>query len=162
MKIVSWLLTFAVFFLAGCKNVDKQKSIMDTGKNWPVYGGNKAGNRYSPLEQINISNVKNLQVAWMYDAREPVDSANPNQRPKEIQCQPIVVDGIMYGTTPEVKLFAIDAASGKQIWKFVPEKHTQRFSSNREKRWLILYCVFPGQSSATPKNPHWHSGIKFH
>jgi quinoprotein glucose dehydrogenase len=37
----------------------------------------------------------------------------------------------MYGTTPEVKLFAIDAATGKELWKFVPEKHNQRFSTNR-------------------------------
>lgn len=132
MKFLCGLLTFGLFFLTGCKNVDKQKeSLMETGKNWPVYGGNKAGNRYSPLTQINISNVKNLQVAWMYDAREPVDSTNLNQRPKEIQCQPIVVDGVMYGTTPEVKLFAVDAATGKELWKFAPEKHNLRFSTNR-------------------------------
>ena len=85
MKIVIRLLIFGLFLLAGCKTDDKKtESAMNTGKNWPVYGGNKAGNRYSPLDQINMGNVKNLQVAWMYDAREPVDSANPNQRPKEI------------------------------------------------------------------------------
>jgi quinoprotein glucose dehydrogenase len=91
MKIAIRLLTFGLFLLRVVRlTIRKPESAMDTGKNWPVYGGNKAGNRYSPLDQINIGNVKNLQVAWMYDAREPVDSANPNQRPKEIQCQPIV------------------------------------------------------------------------
>ncbi|HVG17389.1 MAG TPA: c-type cytochrome, partial [Chitinophagaceae bacterium] len=127
-----YLLAFFCLLLNACKNESEGLSeSLVTGKDWPVYGGNKAGNRYSPLQQINSSNVKNLKVAWIYDAREPVDSANPNQRPKEIQCQPIVVDGIMYGTTPEVKLFAIDAATGKELWKFVPEKHNQSFASNR-------------------------------
>ena len=133
MKIVTWLFTLGLFLLVSCKSNDKKKedSTMEAGSNWPSYGGNKAGNRYSPLTQINAGNVKDLQVVWMYDAREPVDSSNPQQRPKEIQCQPIVVDGILYGTTPELKLFAVNAATGKELWKFTPLKHNQRFSTNR-------------------------------
>lgn len=57
----------------------------NTGNDWPVYGGNKAGNRYSPLKQINTDNVTNLKVAWMYDAAEPTNPANPNQGVKAIQ-----------------------------------------------------------------------------
>ena len=133
MKIVTWLFTLGLFLLVSCKSNDKKKedSTMEAGSNWPSYGGNKAGNRYSPLTQINAGNVKDLQVAWMYDAREPIDSSNPQQRSKEIQCQPIVVDGILYGTTPELKLFAVNAATGKELWKFTPLKHNQRFSTNR-------------------------------
>jgi quinoprotein glucose dehydrogenase len=115
---------------AHCTNKkEDSEATSETGKNWPVYGGNKAGNRYSPLDQININNVKNLQLAWTYDARD-VDTTGA-QRPKEIQCQPIVVNGVMYGTTPEVKLFAIDAATGKELWKYTPTKDIQRFNTNR-------------------------------
>ncbi len=131
MKIAPKLLFFILLLSVGCKNAGDKDRTVQAGKNWPAYGGNKAGNRYSPLSQINIDNVKNLQVAWMYDAREPVDSANPSSRAKEIQCQPIVVNGIMYGTTPKLKLFAIDAATGKQVWKFTPDKQVQKFNSNR-------------------------------
>ena len=133
MKIVTWLFALGLFLLVSCKSNDKKKeeSTMEAGNNWPSYGGNKAGNRYSPLTQINAGNVKDLQVVWIYDAREPVDSSNLQQRPKEIQCQPIVVDGILYGTTPELKLFAVNAATGKELWKFTPLKHNQRFSTNR-------------------------------
>ncbi len=132
MKIKGIHIIFGLSLLAGCKNAgDKSDTFFQTGKNWPAYGGNKAGNRYSPLSQINIDNVKNLQVAWMYDAREPVDSSNPSGRAKEIQCQPIVVNGVMYGTTPKLKLFAIDAATGKQLWKFTPDNQVQKFNSNR-------------------------------
>ncbi len=103
---------------------------MEVGKDWPVYGGNKAGNRYSPLDQINTGNVRNLEVAWIYNAAELVNtnSLNP-QRVREIQCQPIVVNGILYGTTPELKLFALEAGTGEQIWKFEPKE--QRLNVNR-------------------------------
>lgn len=122
--------------------------VAGPGKDWPNYGGNKAGNRYSPLNQINLGNVQNLQVAWMYDASEKPDPNNPGrQRNRAIQCQPIVVDGVLYGTTPELKLFALNAGTGEQLWKFVPHPD-DRLNSNRgvvywsngkDKR--ILYTV---------------------
>ena len=59
------------------------------GTDWPNYGGNKAGNRYSPLDQINIANVKDLQVAWMYDASEKPDPANPG-RQREVSTSPAI------------------------------------------------------------------------
>ncbi|GAB3505355.1 hypothetical protein GCM10027341_36850 [Spirosoma knui] len=88
-----------------------------TGDDWPTYGGNSAGNRYSPLTQINLQNVKNLKPAWTYNTG---DNSDPTQRGMDIQCQPIVVKGIMYGTSPRMKLFAVDAATGKQLWQFDP------------------------------------------
>ncbi len=114
--------------------------------DWPVYGGNNAGNRYSSLRQINGDNVKNLKVAWSYDTGE---NNKPGERGMDIQCQPIVIDGIMYGTTPRLKVFAIDAASGKELWKFDPfEGKRPRFhpvrgvvywSEGNEKR-ILFYC----------------------
>ncbi|WP_405520502.1 PQQ-binding-like beta-propeller repeat protein [Spirosoma sp. KNUC1025] len=85
--------------------------------DWTTYGGNDAGNRYSPLTQINTQTVQNLQLAWTFDTGE---NNNPNERGMDIQCQPIVVKGILYGTTPRMKLFAADAATGRQLWKFDP------------------------------------------
>ncbi|HVU96946.1 MAG TPA: bile acid:sodium symporter [Puia sp.] len=98
------------------------------GVNWPAYGGNKAGNRYSPLDQINAQNVSRLAVAWTYDAAEDADS---NDRGHEIQCQPIVVDGVLYGTGPALGLFAVNAGNGKPIWKFSAPYERMRFNTNR-------------------------------
>ena len=84
--------------------------------DWPAYGGNAAGDRYSPLTQINLGNVKDLKLAWSFDTGENRDP----ERRMGIQCQPIVVRGVMYGTTPEHKLFAIDAATGRERWRFDP------------------------------------------
>lgn len=100
---------------------------MQTGKDYPVYGGNKAGNRYSPLDQINANNVSRLKVAWMYNSAGNDTTDSKQQRPKQIQCQPIVVNGILYGTSADLDLFAIDAGTGKQLWKFEPSKDGKRY-----------------------------------
>ena len=75
---------------------------------WSVYGGGPEQLRYSSLTQINRNNVKQLEVAWTYDSGESGD----------LQTQPIIVDGVLYGYTPAQKVFALDAGSGKALWTF--------------------------------------------
>jgi quinoprotein glucose dehydrogenase len=126
-----------IFLIAGCTNPE---ASVQTGKDYPVYGGNKAGNRYSPLDQINTTNVKNLQVAWMYNAAEATDPNDSKpQRARAIQCQPIVVNGILYGTTSDLKLFALDAGTGKQIWKFEPSKDGKRYNVINTNRGVVYW-----------------------
>ncbi|SOD92984.1 outer membrane protein assembly factor BamB family protein [Spirosoma fluviale] len=98
---------------------DDTKPVNQSPPNddWPTYGGNNAGNRYSKLSQINTQTVKNLKLAWSYDTG---DNKDTSQRGMDIQCQPIVVKGVLYGTSPRLKLFAVDAATGKQHWQFDP------------------------------------------
>jgi len=73
---------------------------------WRVSGGSKKAQHYSSLTQIDSNNVGQLQVAWEYHTKD-ADDKNHSQ----IQCSPIVVDGILYGTTPRVRLFAVDNTS---------------------------------------------------
>jgi quinoprotein glucose dehydrogenase len=77
--------------------------------DWPAYGGGPAETRYSPLKQINRSNVAKLQVAWTFDTADG---------PGDPQTQPIMVNGTLYGLTPKHKLIALDAATGKLRWTF--------------------------------------------
>lgn len=77
--------------------------------DWPTYGGSPEGIKYSPLAQINRSNVGRLQVAWTYD---------PDEGPGGTQDQPLVADGVLYAVTPRHNVVALDAATGKQLWKF--------------------------------------------
>ncbi len=80
--------------------------------NWTVNGGE--GNiRYSPLTQINRSNVRDLQVAWTYDSQDAFKDS-------EMQSNPIVVDGVLFATTPTMKVVAVNAETGREIWKFDP------------------------------------------
>lgn len=143
-------LSLAVVLIAFISQ-NKNTAEDETGTNWPNYGGNKAGNRYSPLDQINIKNVSNLKVAWQYDAVKRPERSPAPKRQMEIQCQPIVIDGILYGTTPNLNLFAIKADTGEELWKFDPFKDkTPRFHVSRgvmywangnDKR--ILYTAGP-------------------
>jgi quinoprotein glucose dehydrogenase len=86
-----------------------------TDYQWLVYGGDFAGTKYSPLRQINRDNVTKLKPAWIYrcdDMRE---------RPAAtIECNPMIMAGRMYLTTPGLKLVALDAAKGTEIWRFDP------------------------------------------
>jgi len=78
------------------------------GHDWPIYGGTPENNHFSPLKQINRKNVQQLGVAWTYDTEETGG----------LQTSPIVVQGVLYGLTPTEKVFAVDAATGKLLWKF--------------------------------------------
>ncbi|MFM1962578.1 MAG: hypothetical protein RLZZ172_1423 [Bacteroidota bacterium] len=95
--------------------------------DWPVTGGSKHNLRYSPLKEIDTANVGNLQVAWTY-ASEGGDFTKVGT----IQCNPIIVNRILYGVSPRMKVFALDAASGKEIWKFDPADSLQNKSWHRK------------------------------
>lgn len=82
--------------------------------DWRVYGGGPQQNHFSPLEQINRSNVNKLKIAWIYDTDEP--GGEGLQR--SLETSPIIVDGVLYGYTPSQKVFALNAATGKLLWKF--------------------------------------------
>src|SRR6266576_5007192 len=89
-----------------------------TGTNytgWPQYRGSDKNIHYSSLTQVDTGNVKQLQVAWEYHTGD-ADTANHSQ----IQCNAIMVDGLLYGTSPQMKLFALDAGTGKVKWQFNP------------------------------------------
>lgn len=83
--------------------------------DWPSYLGNNERSHYSPLNQINAANVGKLQVAWTYHA----GGARSDGR-SQIQCSPIIVEGVMYGTSPELVLLAVDAVTGRELWRFNP------------------------------------------
>jgi quinoprotein glucose dehydrogenase len=80
---------------------------------WPTWSGGNDGNRYSPLNQINASNVAKLKPAWEFRSGD----ADARGR-TAIQCTPIVVDGVLYATTPTLMAVALDAATGKELWRF--------------------------------------------
>ena len=104
-------LLYCLLFFAACKtNANK-----DAYSGWEVYGGTKEGTHYSSLTQIDTSNVQQLAVAWQYHTGD-ADTVHYSQ----IQCNPIIVDGVLYGTTPTQKIFALDAATGKQLWVYDP------------------------------------------
>jgi quinoprotein glucose dehydrogenase len=79
--------------------------------DWPVYGGNSEHTHYSTLTQITPKNVAQLQVAWTYETHDEGTGT-------EMQANPIIVDGVLYATTPKLRVFALDAATGRELWTF--------------------------------------------
>ena len=92
-----------------------EKGIKQNPNDWPVNLGDKASSQYSTLNQINTSNVSQLQPAWTFSTGD----ASPDNR-SQIQCNPIIIDGVMYASSPKLKVFALDAVTGEQKWIFDP------------------------------------------
>ena len=85
--------------------------------DWPSYGGDPGGTKYSTLSQINTQNVSKLQKAWIYE---------PNERGAGgYEITPLVVDNVMYISTPRQRIVALDPETGKQIWEFDPAPKRQ-------------------------------------
>ncbi|MFM0500728.1 glucose/quinate/shikimate family membrane-bound PQQ-dependent dehydrogenase [Paraburkholderia caffeinilytica] len=128
VALVAWagVLVYADFNDAqqvnGTLNAAVPANVASTGidaSDWPAYGRNQEGTRYSPLQQITPENVKNLQVAWTFRTG---DMKGPND-PVEItnEVTPIKIGDLLYLCSPHQILFALDAKTGTLKWKFDPE-----------------------------------------
>src|SRR6476469_5657454 len=91
--------------------------------DWPVYLGDKGRTLYSPLSQINRSNVAQLKVAWTYDTGDK----------GEYQANNLIVAGVLYTASPTRKVIALEAATGRELWKWDPqsEKRGRGFARQR-------------------------------
>lgn len=93
---------------------------------WPEYGRDPGGSRYSPLRQITRDNVGTLAIAWTYNSGE---AGVPTKSPVAFETTPLLIDGTLYLSTPFNKVIALDPASGKQRWLFDPKvDHTVPYS----------------------------------
>ena len=105
LSLASYILLLSITLIACQNNLEN--------KEWDVYAGGKDRQAYSPLTQIDTNNVKNLEIVWTYHTKDADKSG-------QIQTNPLIVDGILYGTSPKLKLFAADAATGEEKWVFDP------------------------------------------
>jgi len=134
---LSLLLTVAACVLSSTAQespAPATSAISQASQDWPRYGGNPDGNHFSELAQINRANVTQLQVAWTFDTGEPGG----------LQTNPLIVNGVLYGITPTQKILALDAATGKLIWKFAsaikgtqPDRGLAYWSSGTSARILV-------------------------
>jgi len=95
---------------AGDVNAQRVLGEEQTGENWMVNGGNFGSQHFSPLKQINDKNVGKLGLAWSLDIDSPMGMAS----------EPIVVDGTIYVAGSLDRVYAVDAVSGRLLWKFDP------------------------------------------
>ena len=93
-------------------------------REWRAYLHDRAVTHASPLRAIHVGNVGELEVAWRYDSRD----ARPGS---QIQFNPLVVKGVLYGCSPALRLFALDASTGEELWSFSPGVDAETWSSSR-------------------------------
>src|SRR5215831_13719424 len=102
-------------------------ALKDAGKNgedWISYNMNWSEQRYSPLNQVNASNVGRLGIGW--DTDIPAAPGNPQNRQ---EATPLVFNGVLYSITPWSIVYAVDLHTGKEIWRADPEVNQQIWQS---------------------------------
>lgn len=106
------------------------KESAPPASDWPAYGRDPGGSRFSPLTQINRNNVKSLKVAWVYRTGDLSDGKNARSS-SAFQCTPLLVDGTLYIVTPFSRVMALDPVTGKERWVFDPKIELKRPYDNQ-------------------------------
>lgn len=113
---------FLIFLITIMVKVASSQSSTPISKEWPNYGNDAGGKRYSPIKQINETNVKKLRQAWVYHTRELQTYEGTSVIEKAaFEATPLMVDGTLYFSTPTCRVFAIDAGTGKEKWIYDPK-----------------------------------------
>ena len=123
---MSRLHIMAAVLLASTWRVAPAQQTVD----WPVYGGSDDHTHYSTLSQITPANVRQLAMAWTYDTHDAFPGS-------EMQTNPIVINGVLYGTSPKLRVFALDAATGRKLWSFDPQNGAPPTSRIRHRGVVV-------------------------
>ncbi len=107
-------------------NKKSNKQTVPQYREWRMFGGGPENTHYSTLDQITRDNVHQLEVAWRFDSGDEFPGS-------EMQCNPIIVDGVMYATTPKVRVIALNAENGKLIWSFDPNEGRRALGKMRSR-----------------------------
>ena len=125
---------------AGVLQAETEERFTASGQ-WANYGNDPGGMRYSPLREINSSNVKNLKVAWTCQTGElkTYDGSKIGSK-AAFEATPLMIDGILYFSTPTNRVFAIDASTGKEKWVYDPKVDLQgdfsEVTSRGVSKWI--------------------------
>ena len=125
-KNFCWLAIASVSVLAHANAL--QAGTPNGNVDWPTYLGDKARSHYSALKQIDRSNVAQLKVAWTYDTGDK----------GEYQANNLIIGGVLYTASPTRKVIALDAATGRELWKWDPKSERAGAGGGRQ-RGLVFW-----------------------
>lgn len=100
-------------------------ATLSSAQEWPHYANDPGGSKFSTLSQINRTNVSQLKPAWTYHTQDVSDGSKYPIR-SAFEATPLVIDGVMYFTTPFYRLIALDAETGRELWSFDPKVDLER------------------------------------
>ena len=110
--------------ISACATLLHARPIPQDYRSWSVYSGDFGGTKYSSLDQIDVKNVTKLEPAWIFRTGD-------KRRGSTIECNPILVGRVLYVTSPALKVLAVDAVTGKEIWRFDPFEGKRARGVNR-------------------------------
>jgi len=120
-KTLTPLALFSVIVLLGAiRTAPAESAAKENDGAWRAFGGDASGTKYSPLDQIHKKNVTGLREAWVYDTGDVSDGTTYPTR-SAFEATPLVVDGVMYVSTPFCRLIALDPETGAKLWDFDPK-----------------------------------------
>ena len=139
-----------ILLCAGCK-----KDGSENPNTWTTYKADEKSTSYSPLDQINVSNVNQLQNAWTFQTND----VPQGDQAVSSQSNPIIIDGVMYANSAKQSVYAINAQTGEQIWAFkaLAEGEPSAASSTADKKlWafdkktgnLVWETILPAPNNA--------------
>ena len=111
-------------FIAANVDAERLADAANDPNNWMSHGRTYAEERFSPLKQINDSNVQNLGLAWYFESDSTVGT----------EATPLVIDGVMYTTSTWNILHAFNAATGEELWRYDPQL---------PRYWIRYTCCGP-------------------
>jgi glucose dehydrogenase len=128
--------------------------LLANAQEWPVYGGNAGGTRYSTATQINRANVTKLKVAWTYRTGDMSDGSEFPVK-SAFESTPLLIDGVLYVVSAFDRLIALEPETGKELWAFDPKldktKPQMLFASRGAAFWSdgnekrLFYGTLDGQ-----------------
>ncbi|WP_421829554.1 pyrroloquinoline quinone-dependent dehydrogenase [Larkinella sp.] len=142
---MNYLLSTLLFLYAAIPVIGQTQTSGSV--EWPAYGNDPGGMRFSPLKQINTGNVKQLSVAWTFRTGELEQYKGTSADEKAaFEATPLMVDGTLFFSTPSSRVFAIDAATGQQKWSYDPEVYLRQELSEITSRGV---SVWPASNDKT-------------
>jgi len=120
----SWIAIIVLFVSTPSSHAQKHT-------DWNTYLGDKHSTQFSPLTEITPANVNQLNVAWEYHTGD--------KKLGQIQTNPLIVNGVLYGTSPNMDLFALNAATGEELWKFKPKDSTHKLQGTSTLRGMAFW-----------------------
>jgi quinoprotein glucose dehydrogenase len=119
---------------------------------WPAYGRDAGGTRYSPLKQINESNVSKLKPAWTFNTGELETYKGTELISKSaFETTPLMIGETLYFTTPTCRVFAVNASTGKQVWMYDPQVNLRADYSEVTSRGVSAWPAAKGNAPTKPQ-----------
>ncbi|MDQ8199362.1 PQQ-binding-like beta-propeller repeat protein [Pelagicoccus enzymogenes] len=110
--------------------------LATSSRDWSAYLGDRSSSQFSELSEITTDNVTRLEPAWIWDGDK---GAQGDRGYSEIQCNPLVIDGVLYGTDANIDLIALDAVTGDLLWKLDPYEGLSVSEGRGVNRGLVYW-----------------------